>query len=390
MHFVRCLRRYGDVDLMCYKSHVPDQPLDTPFRKEFYIELNTDNSNSPSNTLQQLSKKFIECKPWIVNSYTDSTVKQVHSIIAEENYDIILCRYSVNAYPLLSLPEMYKKRVILDIDDLMSGELYDALNGKKSGFKKIKVFIDKIIYRKYQKRCLELGSIVFCSEQDRFIMSNKSTTVTNMYVVPNIIPNYSVNNCYKYDGKYNKNLLFVGNLAYKPNEQGIIWFINEIFKNIKEQFPDIKLTVVGRKPGDELKNLCLSDPMIELIENPPDVVPYFEQCLAVVVPLLVGGGTRIKILEAGCCRRPVITTLQGAYGLNLIEYKDLLYFENLTTFVDRLRWLNVDANYDYLVDNLAHIVESNYTESAFVRAVSTIIDNIKQTTKIDNITGVHK
>lgn len=372
MHFVRCFSRYGDVDLMCYKTHVPDQPLETPFRKEFHIELNKDKAVSPSSSFLRLRRKLIECKPWIVNNYTDSTVKQVHTIITEENYDVILCRYSVNAYPLLSLPEKYKKRVILDIDDLMSGELYDAINGEKKGLTKIKAALDKIIFKKYQSKCLELGKVIFCSETDRTLMGKKSNSA-NMFVVPNIVPKQSIPGNYKLDGFNNHSLLFVGSLSYMPNEMGITWFIKEIFTKLPEQFQDIRLLVIGRNPQGRLIELCSRYKQIELIANPPDVVPYIEKSLAIIVPVMVGGGTRIKILEAGDCYRPVISTPLGAYGLDLREFKDILLFEDYKTFVNNLLWLKDKNNYDKLVYNLNKEVVSKYTEQAFNQKVDELL-----------------
>lgn len=372
MHFVRCFREYGDVDLMCYMSHVPKQAMITPFRKEYHIELNMEKDGNPTNTLKRIRDKLIECNPWIVNNFTASTVKYIHNIILNEDYDIILCRYSVNAYPLLSLPEKYKKRVILDIDDLMSGDLYDAINGEKKGLKRIKTFVDKMVFKRYQMKCLELGKVLFCSEADRSKMV-KYSNATNMYVVPNIIPKQTMPGNYNRDGYDNRYLLFVGALSYMPNEMGIMWFIREIFEKLPIEFQDIKLLVAGKDPQDKLRELCSQNNKIVLVENPLDVIPYFEKCLAVVVPVLVGGGTRIKILEAGNCYRPVISTSLGAYGLGLKEYENVLYFDNYKSFIKKLLWLKDKTNYMSIVDNLKNTVETKYTEKNFVYCVKKII-----------------
>ena len=96
----------------------------------------------------------------------------------------------------------------------------------------------------------------------------------------------------------------------------------------------------------------------------------------VLVPLLVGGGTRIKILEAGNCHRPVVTTRLGAYGLDLKEYESVLYFDEINSFSKKLTWLDDKANYQMVANGLADVVKSNYVEANFVGAVEKIVKSI--------------
>ena len=93
--------------------------------------------------------------------------------------------------------------------------------------------------------------------------------------------------------------------------------------------------------------------------------------------MLVGGGTRIKILEAGNCGRPVITTRLGAYGLDLKEYENVLYFEGLDSFLDKLTWLKSRANYDQVASGLTDVVKAKYTQDNFVSSVDKIVKFIK-------------
>ena len=364
MHFVRCLQQYGEVDLMCYKSHVPQRHVPNPFAREYHIDMSRGEDAAATNPLQTMLDRLIQAKPWIVDNYSRSSIRYVHDTIMEGNYDAILCRYAVSAYPLLTLPLKYRQKVILDIDDLMSNDLYDAINGHKKGLAKIKTMVDKKILERYQVRCLELGNIVFCSEADRLKMVRHNNP-EKMHVVPNIIPHQHIPESYQVDGHRNRYLLFVGNLSYKPNEMGIMWFIKEIFDRLPEEFSTLRLLVVGKNPQDALKKLCSQNKRIELVENPPDVMPYFERSLAIVVPVLVGGGTRIKILEAGNCHRPVISTRLGAYGLELEEFRHLLYFSDSDSFQQRLLWLSNRDNYLKLVKNLRIKIETDYSRETF-------------------------
>lgn len=375
MHFVRFFQERGEVDLMCYRAYGPSGDHRSPFRKEFYLDVVADCGNGSGRIIDSLRSKFVECKPWIVNSFDAATVEYVHKVITAEKYDVILCRYTVNAYPLLGLPAQYRRRVVLDVDDLMTGELYDVVNGNLKGLTKVKAAIDKVIFRKYQQKCLEMGKILFCSEEDRAKMV-RPDLAGKMFVAPNIVPRQEIPAGYKRSGYDNKTLLFVGALSYQPNETGIIWFIDNIYRKLPEDLKGTRLLVVGKDPKERLKEICSEDSNIELVENPPDVLPYYERCHALVVPVLVGGGTRIKILEAGNCLRPVISTVKGAYGLSLEDCKHIVHFSDRKSFVEKMRWLADEANYRQVTDSLGRVVQNRYSEKVFVETMEKVISGI--------------
>ena len=372
MHFVRFFRKHGEVDLMCYKSHAPKEYLESPFRSHYFIEMASKNTSNYNNYFASIYDKIKNCKPYIVNNFTAETIEFICDVIAKQDYDVILCRYSVNAYPLLGLPDKYKQRVVLDIDDLMTGDLYDAMNGSKKGVSRIKAAIDKMVFNKYQMKCLKFGKILFCSEDDKLKMK-KHSMANNMLVIPNIVPKQEIPENYINNGYDNKYLLFVGTLSYQPNEMGILRFIQEIFEKLPEKFGHLRLMVVGKDPSVKLIQFCSQNSKIELIANPPDVLPYFEKCCAMIVPVLVGGGTRIKILEAGNCFRPVISTVLGAYGLGLEDYKNILYYDDIAAFIEKMIWLENKENYESLVLNLSKIVKDSYSESRFEQCLKSAI-----------------
>ncbi len=117
-------------------------------------------------------------------------------------------------------------------------------------------------------------------------------------------------------GSAGNELLFLGNLSYRPNIDGLHWFLSGAWPDLQLQFPDIRLVVAGSNPGSEVKQRC-SGSHIELIADPDHVGPLYQRAFATVVPLRVGSGSRIKILEAGQYGIAVITTDKGAEGLNL-------------------------------------------------------------------------
>jgi polysaccharide biosynthesis protein PslH len=119
-------------------------------------------------------------------------------------------------------------------------------------------------------------------------------------------------------------LVFVGSMDWMPNADGIRWFAAEVFPRIRAARPDTILTVVGREPGAALRQLATGDSGIRVTGTVPDVRPYLERAAVSVVPLRIGGGTRLKIYEAMAMGSPVVATTIGAEGLPVRHGEHLL------------------------------------------------------------------
>lgn len=114
-----------------------------------------------------------------------------------------------------------------------------------------------------------------------------------------------------------RNLVFTGAMDWLPNEDGIAWFVYEILPLIHEKMPDVTLTIVGRNPPPLIRELAARDNRLRVTGSVPDVRPYMESGAVFIVPLRVGGGTRLKIYEALAMERPLVSTTIGAEGLPL-------------------------------------------------------------------------
>lgn len=111
-------------------------------------------------------------------------------------------------------------------------------------------------------------------------------------------------------------LLFPGTFSYTPNVDGALWFCAEIWPRVRAAVPDAELVLAGRAPVEEV--LMLGElPGVSIHPDVPSMIPYFESARAVVVPLRIGTGTRIKALEAMAAGRPVVGTPHGLAGLGI-------------------------------------------------------------------------
>jgi polysaccharide biosynthesis protein PslH len=124
-------------------------------------------------------------------------------------------------------------------------------------------------------------------------------------------------------------LLFLGSLDWRPNLDGARIFLDRVFPILKDAEPETRLCLVGRNPPEELRRKLANMPGVELHANVPDVRPFLADCGMLVVPLRIGGGSRLKILEALASGTPVVSTRVGAEGLCLDAGQDLTVVEDI-------------------------------------------------------------
>ena len=118
-------------------------------------------------------------------------------------------------------------------------------------------------------------------------------------------------------------LVFVGSMDWLPNIDGMRWFCQEVLPLIRARRADCRLSIVGRSPTREMLRLANRDPLIEITGTVPDVRPWLWKAALSIVPLRIGGGTRMKIYEAMAARTPVVSTTIGAEGLDVTPRRDI-------------------------------------------------------------------
>jgi glycosyltransferase involved in cell wall biosynthesis len=127
-------------------------------------------------------------------------------------------------------------------------------------------------------------------------------------------------------------IVFVGSMDWDPNEDGVLWFVREIYPKIRRKVPSARFTIVGRSPSSRLRAIAGREQGIEITGRVPDVRSHVSQSEVVVVPLRVGGGTRIKIPEAMAMGKAVVSTPIGAEGLLFQAGREICIAESADQF----------------------------------------------------------
>jgi glycosyltransferase involved in cell wall biosynthesis len=129
-------------------------------------------------------------------------------------------------------------------------------------------------------------------------------------------------------------LVFTGTLWYHPNKDGLQYFLNDIWPLIRERRPDVRFWIVGAGPVPAMLEEESLPEGVEVFASVEDVRPFLAASDVAVVPLRLGSGTRLKILEALAAHRPVVSTALGAEGLDLKPGRDLVIADSAAAFAD--------------------------------------------------------
>ncbi|MFL6369542.1 MAG: glycosyltransferase family 4 protein [Nitrososphaeraceae archaeon] len=150
---------------------------------------------------------------------------------------------------------------------------------------------------------------------------------------------YSAALCNRIDSHFSNpthpSVLFVANFAYDPNVDAALYFSNVIFPLVLKDVPNAKLYLVGNAPPAEIRSLT-ANKQIEVTGFVNSLVPYYESANVVICPLRIGGGIKVKILEALNAGKAIVSTSVGAQGLDLTTHQALAIADGASDFAKKV------------------------------------------------------
>lgn len=127
-------------------------------------------------------------------------------------------------------------------------------------------------------------------------------------------------------------LVFVGSMDWMPNIDGVHWFASEVLPLIRRRRPECSVAIVGRTPPPAITALAARDSLIRVTGTVPEIEPWLWGSAVSIVPLRIGGGTRLKIYESMAARVPVVSTAIGAEGLEVHPGRDIRIADSAAAF----------------------------------------------------------
>ncbi len=331
-------------------------------------------SDPMARSYRRMSQLFALCTNksyayW--HSYKKEMQLLLDDLLAKNDFDLIQTEFSM-------MGNMDLKSDALKVLDAHNVE-YD--NFRRMYEKSDSLLRSRFYHREYQKMYQE--EIASFKQQDMlFTTSERDKEIIDQDVpeVPKrVIPN-GVDTSYfssSDDASEPYSLVFTGMMAYVPNDDGMLYFIDEILPLIREQIPQTKLYVVGKRPTKALKSRAGDH--IQITGFVDDVRPYIDKASVYVVPLRMGGGTRLKVLEALSMKKAVVSTSIGCEGIDVEDGESIFVQDDPAAFADRVvELLKSKEKRKRISENGYQVVKEKYEWNVVGKKMLEIYDSLFQ------------
>ncbi|MCR4847958.1 MAG: glycosyltransferase family 4 protein [Bacteroidales bacterium] len=290
----------------------------------------------------------------------------VDKAVRDGEYDYIVTRYFFRA--VLCGLWKYRDRLVVDCDDALPFFFLNQISPSSALTSRVRLNWAALKMRLHTRHIVRQLHASFFANEDT---AKKSRIV----FLPNI-PFY-MDSCRDADMNAPvKRILFVGQLEYWPNEEGLSHFLEHIYKPLRERLTRVEMRVVGLVKDEALRQYWQSFPEVMVMGFVEDLKQEYEQSHVVVVPIYRCGGTNIKLLEAMALNRACVTTAEAYGKMNgrFVAGKDLCVADNDQQFVDMLLTLLTDEKKN---QSIAHhgksVMEQYYSFDAFCEIVQSAI-----------------
>jgi glycosyltransferase involved in cell wall biosynthesis len=234
----------------------------------------------------------------------------VKELISCGEFDLVHCDILPVAYTVRNRNGIFRSITDHDVSYLKCLRIGQ---GSKNVFLKIFLLFESLKMKRLESqifRQVDLGITV--SEVDKEILQ-RLCPEGKFFVVENGVDT----NIFIPDEREieSNTLLWIGGLNQLPNRQGITFFLEEVYPDIKERMPDVKLEIIGGGVTERLRRLANTDESIKLLGYVEDPLPRIQRASVFIVPILSGSGTRLKLLEAMSAGKAIVTTSIGCEGI---------------------------------------------------------------------------
>lgn len=257
--------------------------------------------------------------PYIVTShYTSRFAKKLDQLIKINIYDIIIVEWTPYAIYVKNIINCKK---IIVAHNIESDIWKRYLENEKNYIRRLYIQLQYNKLMTFERNAFKwVDGATAVSSKDSSFIENLNLKYNAAVIENGVDTEYF----HPIENKINDNtLVFTGSMDWRPNQDAALYFVNEIFPLLKKIIPNINVYFVGRNPPQHIIKLGdLNGITITGIVD--DVRQYIAQSALYIVPLRIGGGSRLKILEAMAMKKPIVSTSIGAEGLDVTNYKDIL------------------------------------------------------------------
>lgn len=323
-----------------YGGQGPDTEYEAALLREFpravAMYTGIGESGAFARTLDY-ARRFSDPTPYAVSRFRSPRVQQqLARWYAEGAFDVVICDFldaAVNFPAQLDIPSVLFQHNV-------ETEIWRRHTLNASGLKRTVYAREARKMLGYEQQTVQrFHHVIAVSESDRRLMSAWADS-SRVSAVPTGVDLAQFRPDLTRTAE-KPVVMFVGAMDWMPNVDGAEYFCREIWPSIVRRVPEARFRIVGRNPVARVQQLA-SD-TVEVTGKVPSVVEHLREAAVVVVPLRVGGGTRLKIYEAMAVGRAVVSTTVGAEGLDVQDQQDILLADDASKFAEGVCRLLLDV-----------------------------------------------
>ena len=355
-----------------------DEGVDTDYEKKLQEQLpGSVCVNTGRKQASRLSRgmdyllRLPDAAPYAVSRFGSGKVRdRLQRCLTEQRPDVVVCDFldaAVNFPERLAVPSVLFQHNV-------ESEIWrrHASNGSGAVRRMIYGLEFSKMLRYEQKMVRKLDHVIAVSEHDKKLMAAWADPA-RITVVPTGVDTGQFSPSQS-PGREKPLVVFVGAMDWEPNVDAAKYFCAEIWPLVLAKVPEAKFRIVGRNPDRRVQ--VLAGASVEVTGRVPSVVEHLREAAVVVVPLRVGGGTRLKIYEAMAVGKAVVSTTVGAEGLDVHHGQDMILADSPASFAESVIRLLSDADLRSRQGRAAAELAANYGWPRIARKFGEVLQEL--------------
>lgn len=372
-HLLKNLVKRHEVTAVCYGTHSDREAMVSTFGCGLRaVHVVPPHWLTNYRRLGQLSAYCSRKSYFSLLTHQDRMQQVIDQLLSREEYDIVQ-----SEFPMMGMFRLNTAAV----------KILDAHNVEYANFRRMSDNAHSLVRRLHylrESKSMHAEEIRACRNQDAMFVTSLPDKEIFDSEVPHlskfVIPN-GVDMSYFRSSSLTRephSMVFTGMMAYVPNYDAMLHFLDDIFPLIRKRVPDAKVYIVGNRPPMELSRRASADVVVTGYVD--DVRPFIDRASVYIVPLRMGSGTRLKILEAMAMQIPVVTTSIGCEGIEVGHGTNAFLESAPEAFADRVVRLMKDADlrrttvrsaYDLVSSRYDWSIVGEQVERAYCELVAT-------------------
>jgi glycosyltransferase involved in cell wall biosynthesis len=331
-NILRQLAARNEVSLLSYYGGQPDYAYEREVKNHFPRAVTVYTAAPDSTTFERgldYLRRLPSRAPYSVTKFSSPEVRHLlKEWLGENRFDLAVCDFLSAS---LNFPAALKTPTVLFQHNVESALWRRQAQYEPNPIKRILFKMEAAKMAQYERAAVNrFHHVIAVSEHDREQM-HAMTGKSRISVVPTGVDLKQCTTESRSDAT-GKLVVFVGSMDWEANIDGVDYFCREVWPAVKKSVPDARLRIVGRNPHPRVKRWA--NDSIEVTGTVPSVIEHYRQAAVNIVPLRIGGGTRLKIYEAMAAGKATVSTSIGAEGLDVEDGRDILLADTAASFAD--------------------------------------------------------